>query len=76
MLFKPDSTQPRVTVPFNPYFIDQVEHHRVKSITTKGDAVQGIFKTKVRYPPGSATKTTLFATQVPAFWNGSQLECC
>ena len=74
LLFQP-SSQPRVTIPFTPYFISQVKTGKVKLITTKGDAVQGTFKTKVVYPPGSkTTATTLFATQVPAFWNGSQLE--
>jgi cell division protease FtsH len=67
--------QPRVTVPFQPYFLQQVQAGEVKSISTKGDSVEGTFKTKVRYPPTSktATPTTLFATQIPAFWNGSQL---
>jgi cell division protease FtsH len=74
LLFQP-SSQPRVTIPFTPYFISEVKAGKVKLITTKGDAVQGTFKTKVVYPPGSkTTATTLFATQVPAFWNGSQLE--
>ena len=75
LLFQP-SGQPRVTIPFTPYFISEVKAGKVKLITTKGDAVQGTFTTKVVYPPGSktATPTTLFATQVPAFWNGSQLE--
>jgi cell division protease FtsH len=74
LLVQPAS-QPRVTIPFSPYFVSQVNAGKVKLITTKGDAVQGTFKTKVVYPPGSkATPTTLFATQVPAFWNGSQLE--
>jgi cell division protease FtsH len=75
LLFQP-ATQPRVTIPFSPYFVKQVQAGKVKLITTKGDAVQGTFKAKVVYPPGSktATPTTLFATQVPAFWNGSQLE--
>ena len=70
------SGQPRVTIPFTPYFISEVKAGKVKLITTKGDAVQGTFTSKVVYPPGSktATPTTLFATQVPAFWNGSQLE--
>ena len=74
LLFEP-STQPRVTIPFSPYFISEVKAGKVRLVTTKGDAVQGTFKTKLRYPPGSktATPTTLFATQVPAFWNGSQL---
>jgi cell division protease FtsH len=75
LLFQP-SSQPRVTIPFSPYFISEVKAGKVKLVTTKGDAVQGTFTTKVVYPPGSktATPTTLFATQVPAFWNGSQLE--
>jgi cell division protease FtsH len=75
LLFQP-SSQPRVTIPFSPYFISEVRAGKVKLVTTKGDGVQGTFTAKVVYPPGSktATPTTLFATQVPAFWNGSQLE--
>ena len=75
LLFEP-AGQPRVTIPFSPYFISEVKAGKVKLVTTKGDAVQGTFKAKVVYPPGSktATPTTLFTTQVPAFWNGSQLE--
>ncbi len=75
LLFEP-ATQPRVTIPFSPFFISEVKAGKVKLVTTKGDAVQGTFKAKVTYPVGSktATATTLFATQVPAFWNGSQLE--
>jgi cell division protease FtsH len=48
----------------------------VASISTKGDSVQGSFKSKLRYPPNDtkATPTTLFATQIPAFWNDSQLS--
>jgi cell division protease FtsH len=72
VIFNQSTSQPRVTVPFSPYFISQVEHHKVKSITTKGDAVQGTFKAKVTY--GKSKPTTLFATQVPAFWNGNRLE--
>ncbi len=37
---------------------------------------QGTFKRKLRYPQRlkTATPTKLFATQVPTFWNGSQLS--
>jgi cell division protease FtsH len=68
-------TQPRVTVPFSPYFLQQLESGNVKSITSKGETIQGTFASKVRYPPNnaSATPTTLFTTQVPAFWNTSEL---
>ena len=68
--------QPRVTVPFQPYFLAQVQAGQVATISTKGESVEGTFKAKVRYPPSSktATPTTLFATQIPSFWNGSQLS--
>ena len=47
---------------------------KVKSVTTTGDSVKGTFTEKLVYPPDSKeTPTTLFATQVPSFWNGSQL---
>ncbi|HUZ28003.1 MAG TPA: ATP-dependent zinc metalloprotease FtsH [Solirubrobacteraceae bacterium] len=69
------STQPRVNVPFSPYFLQQVQAGQVKSISSKSDTIQGTFKAKLRYPPSDAkaTPTTLFATQVPAFWNGASL---
>jgi cell division protease FtsH len=76
LLFAPSSGQRRVTVPFNPYFLQQVQGGEVKSISTKGDTIQGTFKTKQRYPPSDQkTKpTTLFATEIPTFWNDSQLS--
>jgi cell division protease FtsH len=66
----------RVTVPFSPVFLEQVKAGKVKSISSRGDAVEGIFKEKLRYPPSEkdATPTKLFSTQVPSFWNGSQLS--
>jgi cell division protease FtsH len=69
------SGQPRVKVPFSPYFLDQVQAGQVKSISSKGDTIRGTFTSKVRYPPGDskATPTTLFSTQVPAFWNNASL---
>jgi len=78
VLFFEPSTQTRVTIPFSPFFVSEVRAGKVASITSKGDSVQGTFKAKVTYPVGSktATPTTLFATYVPAFWNGSQLERC
>jgi cell division protease FtsH len=74
LLFSP-SSQPRVSVPFSPYFVSEVSSGHVASIASKGDTIQGTFKAKVRYPAGdkTATPTTLFATQVPAFWNNDQL---
>jgi cell division protease FtsH len=67
--------QQRVTVPFSPYFLSEVQSGRVASIASKGDTIQGTFKSSVRYPSSDAgvKKTTLFATQVPTFWNNDQL---
>jgi cell division protease FtsH len=67
--------QPRVKVPFSPFFLDELTNGQVSSISSKGDTVQGTFKTKLRYPPSDskATPTTLFSTQVPSFWNNTQL---
>jgi cell division protease FtsH len=69
------SGEPRVKVPFSPYFLNQVDAGKVKSISSKGDTVQGTFTTKLRYPSDdqNATPTDLFSTQVPSFWNHTSL---
>jgi cell division protease FtsH len=67
--------QKRVKVPFSPYFLSEVQSGRVASIASKGDTIEGTFKSAERYPASdsTATPTTLFATQVPSFWNDDQL---
>ncbi|MFZ0387689.1 MAG: ATP-dependent zinc metalloprotease FtsH [Solirubrobacteraceae bacterium] len=67
--------QERVKVPFSPYFLSQVQSGKVASIASKGDTIQGTFKTALRFPTTDTTAkpTTLFATQVPSFWNNAQL---
>jgi cell division protease FtsH len=67
--------EPRVTVPFSPYFVNAVRAGQVASIASTGDTIQGTFKAAVRYPahPPDSTPTELFSTQVPAFWNNNQL---
>jgi len=75
LVFQPSSGETRVTVPFSPYFIERVKDGQVTSISSKGDTVEGKFKEKLRYPPNdqSATPTKEFGTEVPTFWNGSEL---
>jgi cell division protease FtsH len=75
LAFQPPG-QPRVSVPFSPYFLDQLQAGQVKSISSKGDTIQGTFASKIRYPPTDtkATPTTLFSTQVPTFWNNNELS--
>ncbi len=74
--FQQTTSEPRVTVPFSPYFLEQVKGDSVYSISSKGDTIQGELKSKQRYPASDtkATPTKLFATQIPSFWNGSQLS--
>ena len=64
-----------MTVPFSPYFLSKVHDGQVSSITTKSDTIDGTFKSKVTYPANdkNATSTTLFATQIPSFWNSNAL---
>jgi cell division protease FtsH len=68
-------SQSRVNVPFSPYFLSALQSGRVASISSRGDTIQGTFKSPVSYPSatGTATPTPLFATQVPTFWNNAQL---
>jgi cell division protease FtsH len=76
LFFQPSTGEQRVTVPFSPYFLEQVKGGKVSSIASKGDTIQGKFKAKLRYPESDnkASPTKLFATQVPSFWNGNQLS--
>jgi cell division protease FtsH len=69
------SGQPRVTVPFSPYFLSHVQAREVKSISSTGDTILGTFATEVHYPPGDkvAIPTTLFSTEVPSFWDSAEL---
>ncbi|MGO9819721.1 MAG: ATP-dependent zinc metalloprotease FtsH [Solirubrobacteraceae bacterium] len=75
VLFLQPPGQPRVVVPFSPYFLSQLDSANVKSISSRGDTIQGTFKNKVRYPPDDSKEpeTTLFSTQVPSFWNNTEL---
>ncbi len=75
LVFQPANTQPRVRVPFSPYFLTQLNDANVKSISSTGNTVQGTFNNKVRYPASdkNAPQTTLFATEVPTFWNHDSL---
>jgi len=67
--------QPRVRIAFSPFFLAQVQAGRVASISSKGDTIEGTFRTATRYPAGDrhVPPTSLFATEVPTFWNSNQL---
>ncbi|HEX4564951.1 MAG TPA: ATP-dependent zinc metalloprotease FtsH [Solirubrobacteraceae bacterium] len=75
LLITPSTGPQRVTVSFNPFFLQTVQAGEVRSISSTGNTVEGNFKEKLRYPPSDAkaTPTTLFKTEIPTFWNDAQL---
>jgi len=76
LFFQPSSGEKRVTVPFSPYFLEQVKADHVVSLATKGNTIEGTYKEPQRYPQNDskATLTKQFTTQVPTFWNGGSLS--
>ena len=68
------ATQPpaRVRIPYSPFFLQQVSAGHVTSITSKGTAIQGTFKSAESYA-GSKT-TTRFATEIPTFADSKALS--
>ena len=64
--------QPRLRVPYSPFFLAQVSGGHVSSITSKGTAVQGTFAVPERY--GSAKASKLFQTEIPAFADTNALS--
>jgi len=68
--FMTGAPEDRVRVPYQPFFVEQVERGNVEEITSRDDSIQGTLKEKVTYdPPGPAEPVEVerFDTQVPAF---------
>jgi cell division protease FtsH len=66
----------RPRVPYQPFFIQQVQTQNVKEISSKGDSIEGELKTEANYdPPGDdePVKVTKFKTEVPSFIDHAQL---
>src|SRR6185436_12842166 len=61
----------QVTVPYSPYFLDQVRHGNVKEISSQGEKVDGRFRKQVKFDD---TTTNRFKTQVPTFADTDQLS--
>jgi cell division protease FtsH len=57
--------EPRLSIPYSPFFLVQVEEGNVAQITSEGTTIQGAFKTPQRY--GGSDPTREFETEVPAF---------
>ena len=74
IFFTARATEPasRVRVPYSPFFLNQVKAGHVDQITSKGTAVQGMFKQKESYQDSRPTKK--FRTEIPAFANTDELS--
>ena len=62
---------PRLRIPFQPTFVQQVREGNVARITSKGTAIQGELRTPVTYHKRQSRK---FATEIPAFANTNALS--
>jgi cell division protease FtsH len=66
----------RRQVPYQPFFLDQVDAGNVQEVTSREDSIQGDLKTQATYdPPGKAkpVKVDKFKTQVPTFIDTADL---
>ncbi len=66
----------RERVPYQPFFVDQVEAGNVSEISSQEDSIEGELKSEATYdPPGDAEPVTVtgFETEVPAFIDRAEL---
>ncbi len=66
----------RPRVPYQPFFLQQVEAGNVEAITSREDAIEGELKKPTTYDPpgdGKPVEVDRFKTQVPAFIDRSGL---
>ena len=57
--------EPRLSIPYSPFFLEQVEKRNVGEITSEGSTIQGSFIRPERYSNSQPTRE--FETEVPAF---------
>jgi cell division protease FtsH len=66
----------RERVPYQPFFVDQVEAGNVEEISSRADSIEGELKRESTFnPPGDAepVAVTRFETEVPAFIDPAEL---
>jgi cell division protease FtsH len=66
----------RVTIPYRPTFLTQLQQGNVDSITAQESAIDGTLKKAIRYPRSNknAAATTRFSTRVPDFADTRALD--
>ena len=66
----------RKRVPYQPFFVDQVEAGNVEEISSRADSIEGELESEATFdPPGDAEPVgvTRFKTEVPAFIDPAEL---
>jgi cell division protease FtsH len=63
--------EPRLDVPYSPFFLEQVRDGNVARITSEGTTIQGSFIRPERYSNSQPTRD--FETEIPAFANTDEL---
>jgi cell division protease FtsH len=66
----------RERVPYQPFFVDQVEAGNVEEISSRADSIEGELRRSTTFdPPGDADPVTVarFETEVPAFIDPAEL---
>jgi cell division protease FtsH len=66
----------RKRVPYQPFFVDQVEAGNVEEISSQADSIEGELRSEATFdPPGDAepVAVTRFKTEVPAFIDPAEL---
>jgi cell division protease FtsH len=63
--------EPRLDVPYSPFFLEQVRKRNVARITSEGTTIQGSFIRPERYSNSQPTRD--FETEIPTFANTDEL---
>ena len=76
LLFYGAAARQRVTIPYSPTFLAQVQAGNVSTVTAQDAAIQGTLKRAIRYPAGDkkAQPATEFSTRVPDFADTKALD--
>jgi cell division protease FtsH len=76
LLFYGTTAPQRVTIPYSPTFLAQVQTGNVSTVTAQDAAIQGTLKHAIRYAARdkNAKATTAFSTRVPDFADTKALD--
>src|SRR5262249_21264089 len=76
LLFYGAAARQRITIPYSPSFLAQVQEGNVSTVTAQDAAIQGTLKRAIRYPARdkNVRPATEFSTRVPDFADTKALD--